>query len=215
MPPSDISPQVGAQEPDRRPEAAPTRKIRILYIIDSLSNVGGAELCLLRLTKHLPKDQFECRVLTFYSRPGHDSLLRQFTCPVDHWQVNNIYDRNAFAVARRLARLVRDEKFDIVHTFFQTSDLWAGTIAKMSGARILISSRRDMGILRELKHKIGYRLSRGMVDQIQTVSESVRRWTIENDGVDPARTVTIHNGIDTNTRRARFQDRLGPAKAAP
>lgn len=28
--------------------------VRVLYIIDSLWNVGGAEACLLRMTKHLP-----------------------------------------------------------------------------------------------------------------------------------------------------------------
>ena len=37
---------------------------------------------------------------------------------------------------------------DIVQTYFETSNLWGGLVAKLSGA-LLLSSRRDMGILRK------------------------------------------------------------------
>ncbi len=172
-----------------------TSPTRVLFIIDSLMGVGGAEMCLLRLTKHLPRHLYECHVLTFHARDGVNSLLHQFECPVYHWPLTNVHNWEAFRVARRLRKLVRDQKIDIVHTFFHTSDLWAGPIAKLSGAKALISSRRDMGILRGARHQVGYRLLRGIFDQVQTVSDSVRRWTIERDGIDVSRTITIHNGI--------------------
>jgi glycosyltransferase involved in cell wall biosynthesis len=180
-----------------RPMDENTRPIRILYIIDSLWGVGGAELCLARLVRHLPRAQFECRVLTFHSNEICRPFREQFDCPVDHWQLNNIRDRNAFRIAKRLRNLVREHQFDIVHTFFQTSDLWAGPIAKLCGVKVLISSRRDMGILRSPKHNVGYRIVRGMFDQVQAVSEEVRRYAIETDGLNPQKTITIHNGIDS------------------
>ncbi len=173
----------------------PSRPIRILYIIDSLWNVGGAEGCLVRMTKHLPPG-FECRVLTFHSAKSSRWFIDQFDCPVDHWQINNVWDRTAFRVARRLYRLVRDQQIDIVHTFFQTSDLWAGPIAKLAGAKVHISSRRDMGFMRQRKHDLGYRLLRGGFDQVQAVSEGVRQYTIEKDGVTAKRTLTVYTGID-------------------
>ncbi len=170
--------------------------IRVLYIIDNLSLVGGAELCLLRLTQHLHRDQFECRVLTFHV--GDRKLSDQFDCPVDYWPVDSIFSPSAFRMIRKLRRLIREQKIDIVHTFFNTSDLWAGPIAKLCGARILISARRDMGILRKFRHDLAYRLMRGFFDQVQTVSEGVRQWTIQRDGVRSDRVITIHNGIQTN-----------------
>jgi L-malate glycosyltransferase len=175
--------------------SAPSRPIRILYIMDSIWNVGGAEACLVRMTKHLPPG-FECRVLTFHSSPKSRWFIDQFDCPVDHWQINNVWDRTAFRVARQLYRLVRDQQIDIVHTFFQTSDLWAGPIAKLAGAKVHISSRRDMGFMRQRKHHLVYRLLRGSFDQVQAVSEGVRQYTIETDGVKPERTLTVHTGID-------------------
>ncbi len=169
---------------------------KILYIIDSMFGVGGAELALLRMVKHLPPDRFECCVVTFHTSECARHLLDQFPCRVYHWQLNNTYDLNAWKVAQQLFKLVKRERFDVVHTIFETSDLWAGPIAKAAGARVLVSSRRDMGILRRRHHKVGYRLLNGIYDQIQTVSESVRRYTIDTDKVDPARTIAIHNGID-------------------
>ena len=174
----------------------PARPIRVLYIIDSLWGNGGAESSLLRLVSDLHGYGFECRVLTFHSNDGARPFLDRFPCPVDFWHLNNMYDRNAFRVGRKLRRLVQEQHIDIVHTFFQTADIWAGPITKFSGAKVLISSRRDMGILRSPKHHIGYRLVRSLYDQIHAVSEGVRNYTIATDGVDPGRTFTIHNGIN-------------------
>jgi len=165
-------------------------------------------MCLLRLTKHLPRHLYECRVVTFHARDCADSLLNQFDCPVYHWPLTNVYNHQAVRVAHRLRKLIKDENIDIVHTFFPTSDLWAGPIAKLSGVKALISSRRDMGILRNARHQTAYRLLRRVFDQVQTVSDSVRRWTIENDGIDPKRTITIHNGIGPLSvpRESRIED---------
>jgi glycosyltransferase involved in cell wall biosynthesis len=196
-----------------------TRPIRVLFIIDTLCDVGGAEGCLLRMTKHLPRDQFECSVLTFHTAEGSAKFIEQFDCPVYAWQINNLYDRRAFQVAKQLYRFIRDQQIDIVHTFFQTSDLWAGPIAKLAGAKVHISSRRDMGYHRKRWHRIGYRLMRRVFDQVQTVSEAVRQYTLEEDGVDPTRMLTIHNGIDSNLHvpdqavekvRVRYDFPLGP-----
>ena len=172
------------------------RPIRVLYIIDSLWGNGGAESSLLRLVSDLHGYGFECRVLTFHSNDQARPFLDRFPCPVDFWHLNNMYDRNAFRVARQLRRLVQEQEIDIVHTFFQTADIWAGPIAKLCGAKVLISSRRDMGILRSRKHHLGYRLVRGLYDQIHTVSDGVRDYTIGTDGVKPGRTFMIHNGVD-------------------
>jgi glycosyltransferase involved in cell wall biosynthesis len=151
------------------------------------------------MTKHLPRDQFACSVLTFYTGESSAKLLEQFDCPVYHWRLEKMYGWREFQVAKRLFRFVRDEKIDIVHTFFHTSDLWAGPIARVAGAKVHISSRRDMGVFRRKRHHIGYRLLRRFVDQIQTVSEGVRRYTLQADGADPKRTVTIYNGIESDS----------------
>jgi glycosyltransferase involved in cell wall biosynthesis len=53
-----------------------------------------------------------------------------------------------------------------------------------------------MGILRQSKHQLLYKLVRSFFDQVQTVSDEVRQYTIRQDGVRPERVRTIHNGIE-------------------
>jgi glycosyltransferase involved in cell wall biosynthesis len=96
----------------------------------------------------------------------------------------------------RLVRLIRRERVDIVHTFFASADLWGGFLAKLSRRPVLVSSRRDMGFLRTAKHKIAYRLLGGMFDRVLTVSEQVRRFSLEQDGLNPSRVTTIYNAVE-------------------
>jgi L-malate glycosyltransferase len=120
------------------------------------------------------------------------------------------YDLTAMRAAFELRRFLREQRVQIVQTFFESSDIWAGFVAKaMSGVR-LIWSRRDMGILRTGKHRVAYRLMAGVPDAVFAVSEQVRRHCIEVDRIDPARVQTIYNGLDL----ADWGRTVAPAKAA-
>ncbi|MGH9702014.1 MAG: glycosyltransferase, partial [Candidatus Acidiferrales bacterium] len=106
------------------------------------------------------------------------------------------YGWHALKVAWELSSLIRRENVSIVHSFFETSDLWGGAVAKLSGVPILVSSRRDMGIQREKKHDTAYRYMRRFTDLVLPVSNQVRDFCIERDGLDPKKVVTLHNGVE-------------------
>jgi glycosyltransferase involved in cell wall biosynthesis len=174
------------------------KPIRVLYLIDTLWGRGGAELALLRLVEELYGNGFVCTVVTFHTSDTLRHFRDSYSCPVLWWETKNIFSLQAWRVALKLRRFVREESVDIVHTFFPSADLWAGPLAKLFGAKVLISSRRDMGILRQPKHDRAYRLLSRYYDQVQTVSEAVRAFTITHDRMDPRRVVTIYNGIESD-----------------
>jgi len=66
----------------------------------------------------------------------------------------------------------------------------------MCGCPVVVSSRRDMGILRRRHHAFAYRLLNRCFDQIQAVSEEVRKHTIRTERLSPSKVVTVHNGVD-------------------
>ena len=70
-----------------------------------------------------------------------------------------------------------------------------GLVAKLSGASLL-SSRRDMGILRKTKHRLAYRLVNRISDRVLAVSEEVKRFCIDQDRIDPAKVSVVYNGVD-------------------
>jgi glycosyltransferase involved in cell wall biosynthesis len=169
----------------------------VLFLIDRFPHrVGGAEGVLLRTVRLLPPKRYRCSVATFAVDPQFGDVRRLFECPFYLFPLQRTYDWNAVRVALKIAHLIRSQRVSIVHTFFSTSDLWGGMIAKLSGCPVLISSRRDMGIERSAKHQLAYRLLGRMFDQIQAVSDEVRTFSISQDGLPFGRVVTLHNGVD-------------------
>lgn len=185
---------------DNRLRIIPGHRVNVLYIIDQLCEMGGAERVLLNMIRLLPRDRFRPRLLTFKTDPALH-LENAITCAWDLLPLRRTWDLTAAGVAWQLNRLIHRERIDVVHTFFETSDIWAGPIARVSGARVLVSSRRDMGILRTAKHRLAYRLVNSLYDQIQTVSEQVRQYSIANDGLAPEKVITLYNGVAAEQAR--------------
>jgi L-malate glycosyltransferase len=167
---------------------------RVLFLIDRLHSIeGGAEGAVHKLCRFLPVYGFQCSVATFWAGQGVERL---FPCPVRVLALDRTYDWTALQKAVAFGRLLRSERVEIVHTFFAASDLWGGLVARLSGCPILVSSRRDMGILRTRKQALPYRLVNRLFDQVQAVSEKVREFSISQDHLPPERVATVYNGID-------------------
>jgi glycosyltransferase involved in cell wall biosynthesis len=171
-------------------------QIHVLFIIDELCEMGGAERVLFKIVGLLPPDRFRCSILTFKVDPNAEAI-KDISCPLHVLPLRKTYDWNALKVAGKIRRFVKQENVSIVHTFFETSDLWAGPIARLSGCPVLISGRRDLGILRSRKHRIGYKLMGRLYDAVLAVSPQVRQFCIEQDGLNPGRVHTLFNGLVT------------------
>jgi glycosyltransferase involved in cell wall biosynthesis len=183
-------------EPIHRDAAPPTGgPVHILYLIDVLWGLGGAEGVLLRIPKLLPKDRYRSTIGTFRLRP-ESPVFDQLPCPIREFPVNRVFGMGALRTALNLRQFIRSERVQIVHTFFESADLLGGLVAKLSGVPVVISSRRDMGILRSTRHRIAYRLMSPIFSQVQAVSGAVRQETIRADRINPDKVVTIANGIE-------------------
>ncbi len=167
----------------------------ILYMIDEICEMGGAERVLLNMIRLLPRERFQCSLVTFKIEPSL-RIFENFPCPWHLFPMRRTYDWNALRVADQIRRLIHSQRVRIVHTFFETSDLWGGLVAKLSGGPVLVSSRRDMGILRRPIHDRAYRLLNPMFDLVLTVSEEVRAFCMRQDRLAPEKVATLHNGIE-------------------
>ena len=182
----------GHSEPRR--SSSDDRRHHVLYLIDRLlCTTGGAEGAIQKLCRFLPADRFRCSIATFV--PGAD-IQQHFPCPIYVFPLQRLYGWTALQRAVELSRWLRSERVDIVHTFFPASDILGSVAAKLSKCPILISSRRDMGILRSRKHRLPYFFANRLADQIQTVSEGVREFCISEEHLSPEKVVTVENGVD-------------------
>jgi len=101
-------------------------RLRILFLIDSVSEDGGAERFAVGLAMYLPRDRFEVWICsTRTGEPATVAALR--SAGIMHvscgrrakWDIHRL---------RRLVALLRRQRFDVVHTHKFGSNVW-GTIS--------------------------------------------------------------------------------------
>jgi glycosyltransferase involved in cell wall biosynthesis len=168
----------------------------VLLVLDQFpKTLGGGERIVLTLAALLPKYGYRVSILTFSVHP-ESAALKSLPCPVYLLPLQRTYGLTAVRAALDLRRFLRLQQIQIVQTFFESSDIWAGFVTRTMSKAKLIWSRRDMGILRTRKHHIAYRLMASAPDAVFAVSEQVRQHCIEVDRIDPTRVQTIYNGLN-------------------
>jgi L-malate glycosyltransferase len=177
-------------------DMAPSR-IEILFIIDYFHRTGGTEKHLAQLIAGLPADAFRCTVVAFDL--GENPLLdglRARGVSIISVPVGREYVPNALIQGWRLSKLIRKNRYDIIQTFHQKADTYGAVIAWASGAKHLISSKRDTGQLRKPWHVFFNRRLRSLFDAFIVVAEAVRVAVMASNHLPSSRITTIYNGVD-------------------
>jgi len=196
----------------------PSRIINVLYVVDQLSVLGGGERSMIRMIE-AHSHRFQCRVLTFRENI-HPEVRNRLSVPIHVIPLVRSYSIKGLIAACSLRKFIQSEHIDIVHTFFETSDLFAGIVARLAGIKVLISSRRDMGLLRTRKHHIAYRLVGRLCSRVLTVSEAVRRQVLASDRLGADQVTTLYTGIQVHKQQLAaldpdFRSRVGIPAGVP
>ncbi|WP_031469791.1 glycosyltransferase [Sciscionella sediminilitoris] len=188
--------------------------MRVAHVITGLG-VGGAETQLrlqLRHTAH------EAEVFTLTNPGPIAEQLRSDGIPVTTLGMRGNRD---LAVLPRLARLLRDGRFDVVHTHLYRAMLYGRLAARFAGIRTILGTEHSLagGLLEgrpagrpgiRAVYRFGERLGSLTIAVSPAVADRLREW-----GVAAHRMRVIPNGIDAGElafdpdRRARARARLG------
>jgi L-malate glycosyltransferase len=174
----------------------------VLFLIDHLMALGGGETNLLKVVELMPPELIRCSIATFRIKP---EIRQSIPVPVYVFPWKRFFHLDAWKAVIALRKLIRTDKVDIVQTYFETSNLWGGLVAKLSGA-LLLSSRRDMGILRKSRYALAYRIVNRLSDRVLAVSEEVKRFCIDADRIDPNKVSVVYNGVDLKQIAAENSD---------
>ncbi len=174
--------------------------MKILHVINTMS-VGGAELHLLTLCRHLKKQGIDLGVAYLRERvKGSRSLREDFeneNIPVFDLQANSRYDPRFFG---RLAGVLRKERPDIVHTHLPRADL-AGAFARFLDPSLIwicsvhgiYSAQWSGGWTLPLFKRLWRR-----ADAMLCISDAVRKWLIDG-GISEDKAKLIYYGIEAQT----------------
>ena len=179
------------------------KKISILYLIDMMRTMGGAERNLLNILKHIDRNRFRILLYSFQLGPPIANLLEQMNIKcVQIAYPNTIHGLKKYLA---LAREIRHKKINILHSFFEGSDIWGTLLAKLAAIPVVISSKRDLGFSKNRKILLAYRFINPFVAKFISVSDAVKYQVHLQEKVDLKKIITIYNGVDIykfhNTRR--------------
>ena len=163
--------------------------MRVLHV-HRMRGIGGSERHLLTLLPAL-------------AERGIDPLFLGLDDPT--WDASDFYDALRVPAIRipaprdldplLLARVVRASRADIVHTHLVHADVYGGIAARLRGAKLVSTKHNDdpfrAGAFRYVERALGR-----AADRVITITEALRRFTVEQVGLPAGKVETIHYGLD-------------------
>lgn len=102
-------------------------RLRILYLIDTASSTGGAERFAIGLAAHLERERFEPWMCTTRGAEDDAALETLAAAGIPHVDLGRRARWDVHRLAG-LAKLLRRERFDVLHTHKFGSNLWGSLI---------------------------------------------------------------------------------------
>lgn len=172
------------------------KRIKILYIIDSLFVWGGTEKHLFKLVSGMDKARYECFVCAFVV---NDEVLREFTAAgvkTLRLPLDKVYGFVAVQQAVRLVQFIKQNQIDVVQTFHFAAEFFGALVGRWARVPVIISSKRDTGFLNNKLHCLALRLIAPLVNKTICVSHAVKRILTDQHLLNAAKTRVIYNGVD-------------------
>jgi glycosyltransferase involved in cell wall biosynthesis len=156
---------------------------------------GGAERQVYEFLKRFDRGRFEPFLFVVHQGDVPREIV-ELGIPAQGLGIRSIYDFKGLARGRSFAKFLKENRIDIVLTYHFSSDIWGTFWARRAGVPVIISSRRDVGFWRNRNHIIAYKFVNSWVSKIIAVSGAVKRMVVEEEGVETAKVVVVHNGVD-------------------
>lgn len=193
---------------------APSRPSRrVTFVMSDLG--GGTGDHLLSMIRHWDRAAWSPRIISEASLTSR--LLPDV--PVDYIGIRQRWIRYPLAqlvLLTRVAGCLRAHPADVVHAYFFWSIMIGRVLRRLGRIRVLVENREDMGFAWGPSEYRLLRRTSHIPDRVICVSEAVRQVALEREGLDPARTVVIHNGVTPSApaadggRAARAELGYGP-----
>src|SRR3989338_5726665 len=147
-------------------------RIRILFLLDKLTP-AGTQSNVLELVRHLDRKRFDPRVIALLSSGELEEKFIASGVKPTVLNVKSAYGPSGWKALAFLIRYVRQEKIEVIQTFFLHADI-LGTIAgKWAGVKRIYTTRRDEGFWRSSRQVFVNRFFNRFADALLVNSEAV------------------------------------------
>ena len=179
--------------------------IKIGFVIDTIETpAAGTEKQLLMLLNGLDRTKFLPYLICL--RNSDWLKTQRFEFPVVIYNLKGNLSFSLPKYLRRFARLIRQEKLDIVQTFFVDGNLFGTVGARLARCKIIISSRRNVGFWHTRLYVSILQVLKRWTTQYLANSEAAAIKTVKAERVPRSKITVIYNGLDHRPYRSLSSD---------
>ena len=200
MPPSSVLPHGKFTREEQQPEMSSGGLRRVFFLLDSLQ-IGGTETQAVELALHLDPARYRVTLGCLQlSGPLLSRLQNSAVSVIEFHPTGGVDSPSGIYQIFRLARFLRQGRFDVLHTHDLWSNLLGIPAGRLARVPVLISSRRDLSHLpwytpvrrRFLRHL------QKLSSAVLVNSRQIQTQLIDEDHFSPELIRVIYNGIDLN-----------------
>ncbi len=175
---------------------------KILFAVDELQalTAGGTERQILQLVDFAKRAGFAPHLLVLRGTEWLDE--KQAGCPIHRARFNGIGLTGLLRLGD-VVRWMRDERFQIVQTFFVETNLIVPLLAHLAGVPIILGSRRNLNSWMSRRFAWLQHQSNRACHRLLANSQAVRDAVAQSERISPDKIDVLYNGVDT----AKFMPR--------
>lgn len=181
---------------DLAPEAglSVTERVR-LYNFVTLFGIGGTEKQVATLARRLDRSRFQQRFGCLRRwGPLLEDMEREYG-QISEYRVHNLYSVHTLRQQLRLARALRRQRIQILHSYNFYANMFSLPAAKLARVPCVVASIRDMGVYLTPRQQYVQKLVSRLADRVVVNAEAIRNWLI-SQGYSGERITVIPNGVD-------------------
>ena len=167
--------------------------IRLLNVVPTLL-CGGTENHFMTLSRSLDADRFDVRFACLRRWGPFVAELTARKVPLTEYRVATFRSVNALVQQAKLAKYIRQQAVQIVHTYSFYGNVFAVPPARLVAPVVIASIRDRAPYLTEMQKRVQRHVCK-WADCVLVNAEAVKTWLV-NDGYDASQIVVIPNGID-------------------
>lgn len=190
---------------------------RVLMLIGSVNNAGGAEVFATGLATHVPQDRYDVRFCTVRSTGGFlgESLA---AAGVPSLELGRGGRWDLLGPFWRLYSYLRSERIDVLHAHMFGSNFWGTVVGRLARVPVIVAHEQTWSYEGQPLRKLldGHVIGR-FATKFIAVSSADRQRMIEIEGVKPEKTFMVPNAFVPREvqRGGDIREELGLGPATP
>jgi glycosyltransferase involved in cell wall biosynthesis len=172
-------------------------KFRVVYLADKL-DLSGTPLQIVELARHLDRKRFQPHfvVLSFVDEKIRAQLEKN-EIGFEALGRGNWVKAEAWRDLRKLHRLFRQHRPDVVHAYLATSNVLAALVGALARVPVTISSHRDLGGFDgKWITRLNHWTDRRLIDCVTVNGGAVREALAKRSGLAAEAIAILYNGVD-------------------